>query len=441
LEPDIIYVPTVNHDEQYGEYKRSFLRGYLYRWGEISDGQYGWITVDKDYSIGKLNTSAPAVYFTPAKQEGSGDFGYWYTEGDMVAEGYEPHTLYKWEEDNWVAVATLAGNVNNRSISQIRQTANEIALEVTNARGSAATLGARITDTESDVQSLAAWTKDENGEQYNLATIKQTADEAGADITLVVQEKDGEKVINSASIVAAINDDESSVGINADRITMTGTTTFLKPDDVGENGSTVISGSRITTGELDAEKVKVVNLQASSVIVTGTGNNQKTVDDALANTLVSSTIYYALSTSTKTPPPDDDWDEEPPEKERKKYMWQKTVNIYGDGSSEEKAVCIAGADGEGAIVVEITSSTGTIYVNNDIATTLVAKAYQDNIDITDEFPDGAFLWEKYDMYGVKDTVWSYTGKTIAINNLDIYKRAMFNCVLNVEQRLETEDIE
>ena len=459
LEPDIIYAPTTFHKETYsyieGEntyvYEREFTPGYLYKWGLLSSGGYGWITIDKFYSeIADINTSAPSVYFSDHEIAiaAGDDYGYWYTNADIiygtdgkVTDEYESYTLYRWEDDCWVAVATLAGNVNNRAISQVRQTANEVSLEVTNARGGAATLGARITNTESEVQTLAAWTKDADGNQYNLATIKQTADEAGADIALVVQEKDGEKVVNSASIVAAINDDESSVGINADRITMTGTTTFLRPDDVGESGTTVISGSRITTGELDAEKVKVINLQASNIIVTGNSGNKQTVDEALANTLVSSTVYYALSTSTKTPPADDAWSEEAPEKERKKYMWQKTVNVYGDGSSEERAVCIAGSDGEGAIVVDIKSSTGTVYVNGDIKTTLVAKVYQDNYDITEEFPDGAFLWEKYDAYGVKDTVWSYTGNTVAVSNLDIYKRAMFNCVLDIEQRIETEDIE
>lgn len=456
LEDDIIYVPTTSHKEKYSyvdgedtcEYEREFTPGYLYLWGLLPSGRYGWITVDKFYSkITDINTSAPSVYFSSYEITigANDDYGYWYTNSETiydvdgsVTDEYEPYTLYKWEDGSWFAVATLKGNVNNRTISQIRQRANEVALEVTNARGSAATLGTRITNTESEVHTLAAWTKDEEGNQYNLATIKQTADEAGADIALVVAEKDGEKVVNAASIVAAINDGESSVGINADKIVMTGTTTFLKPDDVGENGSTVINGSLITTGELDAKKVKVINLQASSIIVAGSGGNQ-TVNDALANTLVSSTIYYALSTSTKTPPEDDAWSEEAPEKERKKYMWQKTVNVYGDGSSEERVVCIAGADGEGAIVVDITSSTGTVYVNSDIKTTLVAKAYQDNEDITNEFPDSAFLWEKYDMYGTKDTVWSYTGKTVAVSNLDIYKRAMFNCVLDVEQRIETEE--
>lgn len=246
LEPGIIYAPTTFHKETYSyvdgentvEYEREFAPGYLYQWGQLSNGRYGWITIDKNYnSVADVNASAPSVYFSAYEIAiGAGDdYGYWYTNADTIydvdgniTEEYEPYTLYKWDEDRWIAVATLKGNVNNRAISQIRQTANEISLEVTNARGSAATLGARITDTESEVQTLAAWTKDENGEQYNLATIKQTADDAGADIALVVQEKDGEKVVNGASIAAAINSQtgDSFVSIEAKYVNLKGQVTF-----------------------------------------------------------------------------------------------------------------------------------------------------------------------------------------------------------------------
>lgn len=446
LECDMIYVPTKSHTEEYPyvdgdttyNNEREFTSGYLYRWGERPDGLFGWITVDRDYSRDKLNTSAPAVYFYTEAPAVLGEFGYWYTDGAVVADGYEPYTLYKWEEDGWFAVATLAGNTQVRSISHILQTANSIETSLSNVKSDAATSKQWIDNNSTNIQDVVTWKADN---QEAIATTMQQASDAGAYIAQIASVKNDDGTIDAiASIVTAVNESESSVGINADRIVMTGTTTFLKPEDVGDDGATVISGSRITTGELDAEKVKVINLQASNIIVTGSGGNT-TVDEAIANTLVSSTIYYALSTSTTTPPPDGDWDLVAPEKERKKYMWQKTVNVYGDGSSEERVVCIAGADGEGAIVVNITSSAGTIYINNDIQTTLIAQAYQDNQDITDEFPDGAFLWEKYDMYGVKDDVWSYTGKTIQVNNLDIYKRAMFNCVLDVEQRIEKEDVE
>lgn len=239
LEPGIIYVPTIQHKEEYSyvddeeiaKYEREFVPGYLYRWGELSNGLYGWITVDKYYSEDKLNTSAPSVYFSAEAPSVIGDFGYWYTNSDAVSEGYEPYTLYKWEEDNWVAVATLAGNVNNRSVSQIRQTANEIALEVTNARGSAATLGARITDTESEVRTLTAWTKDENGEQYNLATIKQTANEAGASVAQVVEAVGSDGKVNAASIITAVNNDTSGVVISANHINLKGAVTFESFDN------------------------------------------------------------------------------------------------------------------------------------------------------------------------------------------------------------------
>jgi hypothetical protein len=239
LEPDIIYVPTIQHKEEYSyvdgeetvKYEREFVPGYLYRWGELPNGLHGWITVDKYYSEDKLNTSAPSVYFSVEAPSVVGDFGYWYTNSDTVSEGYEPYTLYKWIEDNWVAVATLAGNVNNRSISQIRQTANEIALEVTNARGSAATLGARITDAESEVQSLAAWTKDEDGNQYNLATIKQTADGAGASIAQVVEAVGSDGKVNAASIITAVNNDTSGIVISANHINLKGQVTFESFDE------------------------------------------------------------------------------------------------------------------------------------------------------------------------------------------------------------------
>lgn len=247
LEDGMIYVPTEDgiEEEYVGEgdlpkYTRKFSKGYLYRWGTVSDG-YGWVTVDKNYSEDKLNTSAPAVYFSTTITPGvsdSVDFGYWYTNGSTLtgtAEGYEPHTLYKWStyttkdndgndstENRWIPVATLAGNSQSRAVSQIRQDANSIIAEVTNARGDAASLGIRVTNTESEVQSLASWTKDADGNQYNLATIKQTADRAGASIAQVVEAVGEDGNVNAASIVTAVNNSESSVVIDADKIEFEG---------------------------------------------------------------------------------------------------------------------------------------------------------------------------------------------------------------------------
>ena len=140
--------------EKYSEYERLFTPGYLYRWGEIYEGQYGWITVDQDYSEDKLNTSAPAVVFTHIKPEGAGGFGYWYANGDDVTEGYEPYTLYKWDNGQWIAVATLAGNTQSRAISQVRQTANSIEASVTNMKSDVATSKQWIEDNSTNIQDV-----------------------------------------------------------------------------------------------------------------------------------------------------------------------------------------------------------------------------------------------------------------------------------------------
>ncbi|MEE1084292.1 MAG: hypothetical protein UH850_11265 [Paludibacteraceae bacterium] len=377
LEPDIIYVPTVQHKEGYsyvdGEetltYEREFLPGYLYRWGELSNGRYGWITVDRDYSKDKLNTSAPSVHFSAEAPSVIGDFGYWYTNSDKPSEGYEPYTLYKWDGDQWVAVATLAGNVNNRSISQIRQMANEIALEVTNARGSAATLGARIDDTESEVQTLAAWTKDENGNQYNLATIKQTANDAGASIALVVQEKDGEKVVNSASIVTAINNGESSVSIDADHINFEAENYSVKANKID------------FTGDDYTIQAKNVKFEAED--------------------------YSVLS---------------------------ENINLKGKVTFESFDEDTRRQIEADTIDVQIWSSRGNIFKSRDINTILTCHVFKAGRDITNDLDDNAFLWKKMNNNGELDEEWNRTetrGRAIVITTAEVWNRAVFTCEVTI----------
>lgn len=93
-------------------------------------------------------------------------------------------------------------------------------------------------------------------------------------------------------------------------------------------------------------------------------------------------------------------------------------------------------NGKGHITVQINCTTGTIYINNNITNAkLEARVYQDNIDITEEFPIGAFLWEKYDMDGIKVENWSYNNRLLPLSADDIYKRATFNCAVDITKRM------
>jgi hypothetical protein len=227
LKTGMIYIPTKHgdagtHAETYEGFGTvEFTNGFYYEWNGL-------------YWSEKLGE----VWFGTEQPAGT-TYTYW----------YDGTRLFLLQDGEWSEVATLAGNVNNRITSMIRQDVDEVRAEVVNARGSAASLGVRITDTESDVQSLALWSKggDENGTQYNLATIKQTADDAGASIAQVVESVGENGEVSASSIVQAINNDESSVVIEADRINLDG---YVTVTNLSTNGQTVINGGNITTGKI-----------------------------------------------------------------------------------------------------------------------------------------------------------------------------------------------
>ena len=255
LKVGMIYIPTehtkgkshsetyVYIDEEGSEQKliQEFTPGYYYTW----DGDK-WI-----------ESVSPLVTFATDVPVGSSVLEYWYLDAETAPDGYEAHALYIWKDEQWEKVNILDGNVNNRLTSIIKQTADGVALEVTNARGDAATLGARLKDTESEVQSLVSWATDPDGNQYNLATIKQTADDAGASIAQVVKSVGANGEVTSASIIQAINNDKSSILLEADHINITGALTangnagFTTDGNLFAKGGT-IGGWNITTSYIDA---------------------------------------------------------------------------------------------------------------------------------------------------------------------------------------------
>lgn len=244
LENGMIYVPTEQHEESSytGEFPRTFTPGYLYQWGALETGMYGWITVDKDYKQttesaadekSEVNTSSMAVYFSNVEIMigGNNNYGYWYTNGDNIQSTpgttYEPYTLYKWinkeeeeEVGHWLAVATLNGNVNNRSISQIRQDANSIVAEVVNAYGAVAGFGAKLSETDAKVNSIASWPTGSG--THNMAIFEQKADADGAYMTLaaVRDVNGGPEITELGGAKIILNDSElgSFIKLDADSI-------------------------------------------------------------------------------------------------------------------------------------------------------------------------------------------------------------------------------
>lgn len=119
------------------------------------------------------------------------------------------------------------------------------------------------------MNSYVAWPNDESGQRFNVSLIEQSASQDGSSMVLSVYDKDQDKILKGAEIVLNQDGEDSFIKISADNIVMDGTTTFVKPSDLGTSGETVIDGARIQTGTIDAKRIDADNLKVKAANITG----------------------------------------------------------------------------------------------------------------------------------------------------------------------------
>jgi len=115
----------------------------------------------------------------------------------------------------------------------------------------------------------------EHGE--SISEISQEVDSQSSKISLVVSTSGSTNTVNTASIVAAVNNAGSSIKINADKIDISGSVKFLTPDDVGASGSTTIDGGRISTGSISFNRL---NSSTQTTINNASTNASNAVETA-----------------------------------------------------------------------------------------------------------------------------------------------------------------
>lgn len=260
LKVGMIYVPTKHndsdsHSETFGDETEPqwFTPHNYYEWNGNDWIEYG-----------------NSVAFFSEEPTPSRVLKYWYIDSDEAPDGYEPYALYIWEDEQWTKVNILAGNANNRITSMINQTTNKIASDIVDAQGDIASHQQWLDTNSANIQDVVSWKSDVEDDVSNIATIKQTADAAGASVAMVASEicgeyatidgtwsetdKDISKVyyttedkkywyyksgvwnstyypteaglkVNGSSIVTAINNGETSVRINGDNIILNGAIT------------------------------------------------------------------------------------------------------------------------------------------------------------------------------------------------------------------------
>lgn len=131
-------------------------------------------------------------------------------------------------------------------------------------------LGLRVSDAEKGIAELTVTaeglTVSVDGLATEFGTLSSQVNIQAGTISSIVANVGANGTVTAASIVQKINSSGSSVMISADKIYMTGTTTFLTAADVGANGHTTINGSLITTGTINGENIDVINLNANNIV-------------------------------------------------------------------------------------------------------------------------------------------------------------------------------
>ena len=190
-----------------GNFTQSFSANHVYEWG--NNAAYGfntWNDKSDTKEVYRISTYIPAI---------TTDTKLWYYNGtnnitdSVTGQIYKPKTLCKCVENSvdsikkyWTPVASADENSIARSLSQIRQTSNEIALEVSDAKG-------------------------------QVASIKTKVDNMGAQLLLTVGQ-DGK--VNAGYIQGTYTGDKSKWEIGANNINIDGTITVTNTYNTNRSG-------------------------------------------------------------------------------------------------------------------------------------------------------------------------------------------------------------
>ena len=100
-----------------------------------------------------------------------------------------------------------------------------------------------------------------------------------------------------------------------------------------------------------------------------------------------------------------------------------------DDESKENIV-----DAAATTTVQLFSSQGNTFTNGIIETTLTARVYKADKDITDTIADGHFVWRRISTDSSGDAIWNElhegVGPVISITDEDVFRKALFECIVN-----------
>lgn len=191
-----------------------------------------------------------------------------------------------------------------------------------------------------------------------------------------------------------------------------------------------------------------LEISASSMTI---GTSNKNVEDMIEDTTnkvdktVKSIVEYFASNDDPSEPPVDGWSTEPPQWSNGVYIWSKTITTLMDDSTSETApVCITGAKGSDAILLNVISSNGHMFKNNKTSTTLTVEIIFGNVTITSSRDmylyfggEAKLIWQQkkrgetsYSNVDPSDPRLSDNGFIFTITAEDLRLETVYNCLLD-----------
>lgn len=233
------------------------------------------------------------------------------------------------------------------------------------------TLDSNISDTESILQQAQSM-----GTSYSATMLQASQGASAHDFvndmynkglnaakTMIADSNSNELVINSSGLLARRMDDTGLYGNKQLRIIGNG---IYMTDDAWDSVKMAIGETTFTdpiTGQdrqdygLIAPNIVGQMIAGRSLYISAGNGNVKIDERGITlgsnqyitweegGPVESSVIYYAKNTSSITPP-ESGWSTTMPAWENGKYIWQKTVITYADGTSDTSITCISGSKGE-----------------------------------------------------------------------------------------------
>lgn len=153
-------------------------------------------------------------------------------------------------------------------------------------------LDTRITQNATSITSVANRVTTVEGD---ITTMSSSVTQTANSISSIVQAVGSNGTVTAASIVQAVNNAGSSVKISADHITLSGDV-VMKSNLT--DGSTQISGSNITTGTINADRIGAGTISANKLVLNDIALSGSQITSAVANATNAAQAAQATAAET-----------------------------------------------------------------------------------------------------------------------------------------------